>query len=142
MKAETRMLGQPLLHSRMIMSRIVVEDKVKVNLFGGMSVKYTQKLQKFLMAMARQTLSDYFSIQSILGGKQGRGSIAFVIMSQCFRLSVLHRQPRLGTIQRLNLTLFVNTKYQRMLRGTNIQANHIMQFFNKKGIAAQLEGAD
>jgi len=70
---------------RMIMSRIVVEDKVKVNLFGGMSVKYTQKLQKFLMAMARQTLSDYFSIQSIQGGKQGRGSIAFVIMSQCFR---------------------------------------------------------
>jgi hypothetical protein len=82
MKAETRMIGQPLLHIRMVMSRVVVENKVKVNLFGGMSIKYTQKLQKFLMSMARETLSDYFSIQSILGGKQGRGSIAFVIMSQ------------------------------------------------------------
>jgi len=52
---------QPLLHSRMIMSRILSRIS-EVNLFVYVCQVYAET-SKFLMAMARQTLSDYFSIQ-------------------------------------------------------------------------------
>jgi hypothetical protein len=99
----------------MVVSGIVVEDKMKVKALGRLSIDGAQELKEFLMAMTRQALANHFPIESIQSGKEGRGSVALVVMRHSFRQSSLHGQSRLGAIKSLNLALLVNTQHQSML---------------------------
>src|SRR5260370_19106821 len=54
--------------------------------------------------------------------------------------SLLHRQPGLGAVKRLNLALFVDAEHQRMLGWVHIEANHILKLLDKVSVVGQLEG--
>ena len=49
------------------------------------------------------------------------------------------RQPRLCTIQCLNLALFVYAEDDRLLRGIQVQTHHVSHLFQKLGIARELK---
>ena len=53
MEEESRVFCKPFFHCGMVVSRIVVEDKVKVKPLGRLSMNGAQKPKEFLMAMVR-----------------------------------------------------------------------------------------
>src|SRR5665648_156864 len=139
MKLHTRMFCHPFFNILMFMRGIIVKNQMKLKFLRCLPVKCTQELQKLLMAVPLITLPDDFPIQGIQGCKQGRSPITLIVMSLGFGFSHFQWQSGLSPIKCLNLALFIHTKYQCMFRWIKIQANHVMQFFNETGVAAQLK---
>lgn len=63
-------------------------------------------------------------------------------MGHRFGPPFLERQTRLGTIQRLNLALFVAAKHQGMIRRRHVQSYDVFEFLDEPRIARHLEGLD
>jgi len=53
MEGEPRVLCEPFFHCGMVVSRVVVKDKMKVKTLGRLSINGAQKPKKFLMTMSR-----------------------------------------------------------------------------------------
>jgi len=134
------MLGQPGFHYRMVVGGVVVENEMKVDGLGRVAIDCTKKPEEFLVTMTRQALPDDAPIQGVERSEQRRRPVAFVVMRHGLRPAWLHRQPRLRTIKCLNLALLVDTEHQSMFRRIEIQPNNILEFINKPGVPAQLEG--
>jgi hypothetical protein len=69
----------------------------------GLAVDLVEKTNEFLMPMAGHALADNLALQHVESGKQGRRAVAFVIVGHRPAATALHRQPRLGAVERLNL---------------------------------------
>src|SRR5271156_5236614 len=91
------------------------------------------------MAVARITLSDDTPFDNLERGKQGCGAMPFVVMGEGAASSRFERQPRLGAIQRLNLTLLVHAKHHGILRWREIDADHIGELLNEFGITRKFK---
>ena len=55
----------------------------------------------------------------------------FVVMGATFQLSRTHWQHGLRTVQRLNLTLFINAKNHSVLRWIHVQTHDVAYFLNE-----------
>ena len=94
------------------------------------------------MAMARQTLANHFPVQGVQCGEQGRGSVAFVVVSHGFRSTPFHRQARLGAIESLNLALLIHAQHEGVFWRIEIKPYYVLELLNKMGVSTQLEGAN
>src|SRR5579872_1906607 len=70
-------------------------------------------------------LADDFPSSHIQRSKQGRRSVALIVVRASFSLTRSHRQNGLCAIQRLDLTLLIGAQHQRAFRRIEIQANNI-----------------
>src|SRR5713226_7452189 len=91
------------------------------------------------MPVSLMAFTDDLSLECLQSGEQGGGAVAFVIVGHRAATPLLNRQPRLGAIQGLNLTLFVHAEYQRLLRWIQVQTDDIGHLFQKLRIARKLE---
>ncbi len=73
-------------------------------------------------------------------GKQRRGPVPDVVVGLPGGNPRSQRQNRLGSIQGLNLALFIDAQDQGLVRWMQIQPHHVPQFVHEIGIPAQLEG--
>src|SRR5690606_24648215 len=78
---ETWMLFQPFLDLRMLMSGIVITHQMQVFVLGCFTVDLLEKVKPLDVAMALLAAGDNLSIQGAQGREQGRGAMAFVVMS-------------------------------------------------------------
>jgi hypothetical protein len=106
---------------------------------GELVIQNAQKAQELLVAMPFVALSNHASLQDFQCGKQGRGSVALVVMRHRSAAALFHGQARLRAIERLNLGLLIHAQHQRLLRRIQIQAHHIRQFLQKLGVPRELE---
>jgi len=67
-----------------------------------------------------------------------RRVIALVIVRHRASPATLDRQARLSSIERLNLALFIATKYQSMLGRVQIEVHNRLEFFCKLKVATFL----
>src|SRR5215472_12920582 len=74
--------------------------------------------------------------------EQGGGAVALVVMGHGATTAALHRQPRLGAVERLDLALLIDRQHQRMLGRVDIEADNILNLSGKRGIVGQLELPD
>lgn len=81
------------------------------------------------------------AIECVERREERGGTIAFVIMGHGLRTSFLHGQSRLGTIERLNLTLLIDGQDNRMLGWVEIEPDNINEFLFEVRIVGELEGA-
>ena len=72
-------------------------------------------------------------------GKQGRCSMAHVIMGAALSNSRRQRQHRLRAVQGLDLALLIHTKHHRLGRRLEIQAHDIADLLNEQRIGGELE---
>jgi len=142
MEMKTRMLGQPLFYDRVGMRPIVVQDQVKMAAPGSRPIDRLQELQELLMAMARIAGADNRSIQHVQSGEKTRRSIPFAVVRHRSATSLFHGQPRLRSIQGLDLRFFVDAQNQGFIRGIQIEPDHIGQLFNEVFVRRQLERFD
>src|SRR6266481_2392763 len=91
--------------------------------------------------MARKTTADDGSFQHVERGKEGSRAVTHVIMSHGAAAALLHWQSGLGAIQRLDLTLLIHTKHQRLVGRVEIEAHYVAEFFDKVLVARELESA-
>jgi hypothetical protein len=94
------------------------------------------------MAVTIHAGGHHGAVQCVQRGEQRCRSVALVVVRHGLGAALLHRQPRLSAIERLNLALFVEGKNQRMLRRIQIQADHVFQLLGKPRIVAKLERVD
>src|SRR5262249_19797024 len=93
----------PFKNLGVLVSGIVVDDHMDRFLLGHPGIDDLEEADELLMAMALHTLADDLTFQHIKRRKQCRDAVTLVVVGDGAGTSLLHRQPRLGAIQRLDL---------------------------------------
>src|SRR6266545_4889147 len=124
----------------MFMGTVVVYHQMQVQAMGKLSIKLAEKLDIFLMSMTRHTLADDGAVQHIEGGKQGCRAVSFVVMGHGAATTFFHGQPRLRSLQSLNLTLLIHAQDQGFIGRIQVQAHYIVKLFDELFISGKLEG--
>src|ERR1019366_3607358 len=91
------------------------------------------------MPMALPTLRDHRALRCVQSRKQGRRSVATVIVRYALDVADPHRQHRLRAFERLNLTLFIHAQNHSIFRWIQVQPYNIPYFLYKKWIGRELE---
>ena len=65
--------------------------------------------------------------------------MAFVVVREGLQPAGIYRQALLRAVDRLNLTLLVARKQERMLGRIQVQADHVDQLFSELRIVRDLE---
>lgn len=72
--------------------------------------------------------------------EQSGGAVTQIIMAPAFGLARTHGQNRRGTLQGLDLALFIDAQYQSVVGWIQIKPNNVAHFVDEQRIPAQLEG--
>src|ERR1700746_1775049 len=103
----------------------IVQDHVE--LFAGIvGNQLIHEIQELTPAAATIMSGMYQATSHVEGGKQSRGSMAFVFMSKAAQgPAVGQADPALGPLQSLNAGFFVYAQHQGILGRIQIEADHI-----------------
>lgn len=130
---------QPRLDLRMLVTAVVVHDAVHVEIGRDGLVDFAQERQEFLMSMARFAGGEYGAVEYVQCGKQRDGTVTNIVVRDAFGVTETHWQHGLRTLERLTLALLVHVQDHGVLRWTQVQADHIVQFLDEELIARELE---
>src|SRR6266540_5297873 len=101
------MIREPLLHLRVGVGAVVVQDQVDLQRSRDRSLDALQERQELRVPLTRQATLDHRAVENVEGREQRGGAVADVVMSLTGRDAGPKRQDWLGAIQRLNLTLLI-----------------------------------
>ena len=85
-------------------------------------------------------MADDPALQHVERGEQRCRAVALVVVRHRPAAALLHRQPRLGTVERLDLRLLVDRQHQRVLRRIEIKTDNILHLGGELRVVRQLEG--
>ena len=86
----------------MLVGGIVIEDGIN-QLSDGRDGLYPIEGGYLLVAMARHALADHCAVENTVRGKQCGRAMPQIIVGHRPGPALLHRQARLGAVERLNL---------------------------------------
>src|SRR5438046_3862709 len=72
---------------------------------------------------------------SMLRAANSRGAIALVVMRHRPAAALLHRQPRLGAVERLDLAFFIDRQHQGFVGWIEVKADDILDLGDEVRIA-------
>ena len=130
---------QPGLNLGMLVGAVVVRDQMEVDSRGDAAVEVVKKREQFLLAMARLTQGNHFTIEGVECREQGGSAVAVVIVSYSFDIAQSHRQDRLGTFQRLDLALLIHTQHQRLVGRIKVAPYDVATCSTKNGSVESLK---
>jgi len=113
-----------------------------VESFGDLAIDRLEEREELGVAVAWEALADHRPAQHIERGEQGGGPVALVVVSHRPGAAFLHRQRRLGAIQRLDLRFLVHAQDHGLLRRVQIQPDDVDEFLLEPRVVGQLEGLD
>jgi len=91
------------------------------------------------MPMQRHAVANHFAVENIQSSEQRCGPVTLIVMSERSASPGFHRQSRLSSIQRLDLTLLINAQHESFLGRVHIKANNVPQFVNELRVSAEFE---
>jgi hypothetical protein len=91
------------------------------------------------MAMTLHALANNLALKDIERREQGCDAMALVIVGYGASAPLIHRQPRLGAIKRLNLALLIDRQDNGVVGRIDVEADDLVQFGDKLRIVGQLE---
>ena len=103
MERPAGMPRQPLAHLWMLVGRIVVDDGVDHLSHGDLRLDHIEEADELLVAMALHVAANDGAIEDVEGCEQRGGAVTFVVVRHRPSAARLHRQPRLGAVERLDL---------------------------------------
>jgi len=121
------------------MGGVVVEHHVDRFVGRHLTFDGIEKADKLLMPVALHTAPDDLAFEDVEGGKQGGGAVALVIVGHRGAAPLLHWQPGLGAVERLDLAFLIDAKDHGMGRWIDIQANNILELVGESGVLGDLE---
>src|SRR4029453_3055709 len=131
MESPSWMSCQPGADLRLLMGRIVIEDDVDGLILRQFRLNRVEEPDEFLMPMTLHVATDHRAVENIEGGKQGRGSMALIIMGHRPTTALLQRKPRLCTVQRLDLAFLIDGKDNGMGWRGDVVPDDVMQLLGK-----------
>ena len=99
------------------MRPIIIHDQMQAKVVGSLGIDPFKKANKFLMPMSRHAVTDDFAIKHAQGSEKCSGAVTLVVVSLASRQSGAQGQQRPGSVQRLNLTFFINAQDDGLIRG-------------------------
>ena len=142
MQMEARMRREPAPDLGRLVGGVVVEDQVQVEIGRCLLVDAFQKAQEFAMPMAGQAVADDHPGEHVERGEPGGGAVTFVVVGHGAGPTLLHRQSRLGAVERLDLALLIDRQHQRLVRRVEVEADDVLHLVDEVRIPRQLEGLD
>ena len=103
MERPAGMPRQPLAHLWMFVGRIIVDDGVDHFSHRHLRLDRIEEADELLVAMVLHVAADDGAIEDVEGGEQRGGAVTFVVVRHRPGAARLHRQSRLGAVERLDL---------------------------------------
>ncbi len=130
---------KPSLDRRVLMSRVVVQDHMDIEVLRYVLLNVLEELNKFVMAMPRQALFNDLTVQGIECREERGGSMAHVVVSLPSWNTRTQRQDRCGPIQGLHTALFINAQHDRVCWRIHVKPDHVAQLFCEMRVSTELE---
>ena len=133
------MLGDPLQHLGVLVGGIVIDDDMNRLALRHPGIDDVEEADELLMTMTLHALAEDLARKDVERRKQGGDTMPLIIVGHGTDASLLHRQSWLGTIQRLNLALFIDCQHDGMVGRIDVQTNDVLELGGKLRIVGQLK---
>ena len=125
----------------MFVGRVVVGDGMDQLACGHGALDSIEEADELLVAVLGHAAAQHGAVANIEGGEQSRHAIALMIVGHGAASARLERQPRLCTVERLDLTLFVDQQHHRVHRRVHVEPDDVLDLLGKGRVVGTLEGA-
>src|SRR6266571_6127972 len=136
------MLRKPFADLGMPMRGIVVDDRVDRLSLGNVRVDLIEEADESLMPMALHVAADDGAIENVERGEQRGRAVALVVVYHCPGATWLHRQPRLGAVEGLDLALLVDREDDGVGGRVDVEADDVPELRGELRVVRQLERPD
>ena len=102
---------EPSANVGMLVRGVIVNDQMHFALGRGLAVDLVEEADELLMPVAAHALADDLAVEHVERGEQSGRAVPLIIMSRRAAAAALHRQPRLGAVERLDLALFIDRQH-------------------------------
>ena len=137
--------GWRAIHCRtvgMLVGGVIVEDGVDGFAGRNLALDRVEETDELLVAMALHVAADHGSVEDVHGGEQGGRSVPLVIMGHRSSTALLHRQPGLGAVERLDLAFFVDGQDHGVRRRIDVETDDVAQLVDEFRVLGELELAN
>ena len=141
MDIEARMRGQPAPDPGVLVSGVVVDDQMDIQVLRDVRNEMFQEIEILLVAMPLLAFCEDLAGSDFQRGKEGQGAVPDVVVSHPLHVAQAHRQNGLRPVQLLYLALLVDAEDHGLLRGVQIQAEDVPDLLDEKRIGRDLEVA-
>ena len=127
-QVESGMPEQPALRRRRLVGAEVVEDEVDLEISRHLSIDAVEELPELDRTVAPMDLADDHAGRNFECG-EGRGrAMTPVVEGPLFRAARLHCQHWLAAVERLELSLLVDTLHERVVGRIHVQPDDVPTF--------------
>ena len=123
----------------MLVGGVVVDDGVDQLAGRDLRLDGVEEADELLMPMALHAAADHRAVQHVERGEQGGGAVALVVVRHGAAAALLHRQARLGAVQRLDLALLVDRQHDGVGGRIDVEPDDVAQLGGELRIVGQLE---
>ena len=102
------MPDQPLAHLRVLVGCVVVDDGVDFLSRRHLRLDGVEEANELLVPVALHIAADHGAVEDIEGREQCRRAVTLVVVGHRPGAALLHWQAGLGTVERLDLALFID----------------------------------
>ena len=85
--------------------------------------------------------AQHRAVEHVQGREQRGRAMALVVVGRGHGPALLHRQPRLGAVERLDLGFLVHGEHDRVRRRVQVEPDHVAQLGDERRVLGELEGA-
>ena len=135
----TRPACEPRSDFGMLVSGVVVDDKMDVELGRYIGLDMPQEGEELLMTMAGFALGDDRAVEHVEGSEQRGCAVALVVVGDAFDVAEPHGKHGLGTFEGLDLAFLIDAKHHCLVRRIEIKPDHVAQLLDEEGIGRKLE---
>ena len=130
---------QPLANLWVLVGRVVVDDGV--DSLSGRHLRFDgiEEADELLVPVALHVMADDGAVEDVESGEQRGRAVTFVVVGHCSGAARLHRQPRLGAVERLDLALLIDREDDGMGGRVDIEADDVAQLGDKLRVGGELE---
>ena len=139
MECKPRVPSKPPPHVRMLVGGVVVEDDVHGRFSRHLRFNCIQKADELLVTMALHATADDLAFEHVESGEQRCCPVAFIVVGHRSGAALLHRQTRLGAIQRLDLRFLIDRENDGMSGWINVEPDNVTQLVDELRIVGELE---
>ena len=135
------MACQPGLYLSVPVGGVVVDDRMDQLARRHLAFDGIEEADELLVPVSLHAATDHRTFQHVQCGEQRRRSMAFVVVGHGAAAAGFQRQSRLGTVERLDLALFVDRQHHRVGGRIEIKADDIRHFLSELRSTRALEAA-
>ena len=117
----------------MLVGGVIVEDDVDGLAGGNLALDGVEEADELLMAVALHAAADHRAVEHVERGEQGGRAVALVIVGHGSGAALLHRQARLGAVERLDLAFFVERQDDGVGRRIDVEPDDVAQLLDEFG---------